>query len=179
MDSFRIDEGSEHAYAIRLDEVIDVTAELVQTLIEIDLQTFTESTFSPYTAAAFLKAGRVFLLRADQQVIGTCVCLRSWEKAYEATILSMGIRPGWRGQGLGQHFVQEVLDRLRAKGMRSCSLLVGRENRRAIKLYEDVGFEPIGQREVDAQNQDVLILLRCALTDEATSNGELIELSQG
>jgi len=178
MDSFRIDEGSERAYAIRLEEVIDISADLVQTLIEIDLQTFAESTFSPYTAAAFLKAGKVFLLRADDQVIGTCVCLRCWERAHEAQILSMGLRPGWRGQGLGQHFVQEVLDRLRARGMRSCSLLVGRENRRAIKLYEDVGFEPIGMREVDEQNQDVLLLLRCRLTDDATENGELIELAQ-
>lgn len=178
MDSFRIDEGSDRAYAIRLDEVVDVTAELVQTLIEIDLQTFAESTFSPYTAAAFLKAGRVFLLRADEQVIGTCVCLRNWERANEALILSMGLRPGWRGQGLGQHFVQGVLDRLRERGVRSCSLLVGRDNRRAIKLYEDVGFELVGEREVDAHNQDVLLLLRCALSDES-QDGEVIELPQG
>ncbi len=179
MDSFRIDQGSDHAYAIRIEEVVDVTAELVQTIIEIDLQTFAESTFSPYTAAAFLKAGRVFLLRANDQAIGTCVCLRSWDRTHEASILSMGLRPGWRGQGLGQHFVQEVLERLRRRGIRSCSLLVGRDNRRAIKLYEDVGFEVVGESEVDAHNQDVLLLLRCPLSDEDSQDGAVIELPHG
>ncbi|MEN0065871.1 MAG: GNAT family N-acetyltransferase [Myxococcota bacterium] len=178
MDSFQIDEQSERAYAIRLEEVVDVSADLVQTLIEIDLQTFAESTFSPYTAAAFLKAGRVFLLRANDQIIGTCVCLRSWDRTNEATILSMGLRPGWRGQGLGQHFVQSVLDRLQERGIRSCCLLVGRENRRALKLYEEVGFEHVGESEVDAQNQDVLLLLRIQLSD-ASQDGAVIELPQG
>lgn len=177
MDSFRLDQGSDHAYAIRLDEVVDVTAEHVQMMIEIDLQTFAESTFSPYTAAAFLKAGQVFLLRADDQVIGTCVCLRSWERTNEAIILSMGLRPGWRGQGLGQYFVQQVLDRLRNRGFRSCCLLVGRDNRRAIKLYEDVGFSHVGEREVDVHNQDVLLLLRCSFAEEL-EEGDVIELPQ-
>lgn len=172
MESFRIDGNSSRDYALRVDEVGDFTPELVRTLIDIDLQTFAESTFSPYTAAAFLKCGRVFLLRADDVVIGTCVTMRSWDRPNEALLMAMGIRPGWRGRGLGQRFVTGVLDRLRARGLRSVCLLVGHDNRRAIKVYSDVGFRAVEEREVDPRNGDVLVLMRASLQED----GQVIEL---
>jgi ribosomal protein S18 acetylase RimI-like enzyme len=123
-----------------IDEVHDVSTELIDTLIEIDLQTFSESTFSEYAAAAMLRNGRVYLLSSGDQVIGTCVTMRCWDRPNEAMVLSMGIKPGWRGQGLGQYFIRGVLQKLRQRGLRSASLYVGTDNRRAIKVYEDVGF---------------------------------------
>ena len=172
MESFRIDGNSARDFTLGVEEAGDVTPELVRTLIDIDVQTFAESTFTPYTAAAFLKGGRVFLLRADDVVIGTCVCLRSWERPNEAMLLTMGIRPGWRGRGLGQRFVSGVLDRLKARGLRSVSLLVGKNNRRAIKVYADVGFTPVEEREVDPQNDDDVLLMRVTLQ----SDPQVIEL---
>lgn len=169
MESFRIDGASDRDYTIRVDEAGDITPELVQTLIEIDLQTFAESTYSPYTAAAFLKCGQVYLLRADELTIGTCVCTRAWDRPNEAMILSMGIRPGWRGRGLGQRFVQAVIGKLRARGLRSCCLLVGADNRRAVKLYEDVGFQVVEQRDVAPQHHDVLLLMRIFLQGDEAS----------
>ena len=172
MESFRIDGNSARDFTLGVEEALDVTPELVRTLIDIDVQTFAESTFTPYTAAAFLKGGRVFLLRADDVVIGTCVCLRSWERPNEAMLLTMGIRPGWRGRGLGQRFVSGVLDRLKARGLRSVSLLVGKNNRRAIKVYSDVGFTPVEEREVDPMNDDDVLLMRVTLQ----SDPQVIEL---
>ncbi|MEQ1502832.1 MAG: GNAT family N-acetyltransferase [Myxococcota bacterium] len=166
MEGFRIDGKSARDYAIRVDEADSVTPDLVRTLLDIDLQTFSESTFSPYTAASFLKFGQVYLLRADEIIIGTCVCLRSWERPTEVQLLSMGIRPGWRGRGLGQRFVTGVLDRLRTKGIRMVSLLVGRDNRRALKVYSDVGFRVAEEVPVDPDQGDVLITMRCGLQDE-------------
>jgi len=172
MESFRIDGNSARDFTLGVEEAGDVTPELVRTLIDIDVQTFAESTFTPYTAAAFLKGGRVFLLRADEVVIGTCVCLRSWERPNEAMLLTMGIRPGWRGRGLGQRFVSGVLERLKARGLRSVSLLVGKNNRRAIKVYSDVGFAPVEEREVDPMNDDDVLLMRVTLQ----SDPQVIEL---
>lgn len=180
MESFRIVRESGREFHIGVDEVHTVTPELVQTLIDVDLQTFAESTFSHYTAAAFLTGGRVFLLRANDKVIGTCVCMRGWERPQEAMILSMGIRPGWRGRGLGQRFVSGVLDKLRARGLRSVSLLVGRENRRAVKVYEDVGFKAVDEAAVrhgavafGAAPDESLLLMRARLQAE---DAEVIDL---
>lgn len=178
MESFRIDGNSIRDFSIGVDEVADVTPELVETLLEIDLQTFAEATYSTFTAAAFMRMGRVFLLRADDVIIGTCVCFRSWDRPNEAMLLSMGIRPGWRGRGLGQRFVKGVLDRLRARGLRSVALLVGKDNRRALKVYADVGFEIVDERVVDRSAVpfpghdpgDVLVLMRAQLQPDEASN---------
>lgn len=145
MQKFQIAGASGRSYDIRVEEADRVDDELVRTLVDIDLQTFTESTFSRYTAAAFFLSGRVFLLKANDVAIGTCACMRTWERPNEVHLLSMGIRPGWRGRGLGHRFLGLVLDRLAQRGIRAVTLLVSSDNRRAIKLYQEVGFEVLAQ----------------------------------
>ena len=88
-----------------------------------------------------LHSGQVFVLRVDDIIVGTCVCLRNWKQVDEALVLTMGIRPGWRGRGLGQRFVQGVLTALKGCGVAQVSLLVDKSNFRAIKTYQDVGFD--------------------------------------
>lgn len=160
--SFRLAERAD----LRVEEVHEVTPELVAKLVEIDLQTFSESTFSEYAAAAMLRNGRVFLLWAPSGVIGTCVTMRCWDRPNEAMVLSMGIKPGWRGQGLGQHFIASVLAKLKARGLRSVCLYVGTDNRRAIRVYEDVGFAQVERGPRDAHGQGALMLMRAVLQDD-------------
>ena len=167
MKEFRIEYGAGRSYRIAVEEVAEVSQDLIRVLIEIDLQTFSEATFSNYTARGFLDSGRIFLLKADDVVIGSCVCLRSWERPHEATVLTMGIRPGWRGRGLGQRFLHGILDRLVSKGMRGVSLLVGRDNRRALKIYEETGFDIVKELQPDQRTGEVFVLMRKVLQDDA------------
>lgn len=166
METFRIDGTAGRSFALDINEVDQVDEELVRTLIEIDLQTFSESTFSQYTARAFLRNGRVFVLRADGRVIGTCVCMRTWERREEAMILTMGIRPGWRGRGLGHRFVHGILERLRRSGMASVSLMVSLDNRRAIGVYEETGFVIEEAMERDSRTGEAFVLLRHRFPEE-------------
>ena len=62
MQKFEIANASGRSYSIGIEEVTQPTDALLKTLIDIDLQTFTESTFSHYTAAAFFHSGRICLL---------------------------------------------------------------------------------------------------------------------
>ena len=166
MQNFQIDGGANRKYCIQLEEALAISPELIHTLVDIDLQTFSVPTFSEYTAAAFLKNGRVFLLKADDIVIGTCVCIRCWERPNEMMVLSMGIRPGWRGRGLGQEFIGRVLGRLHQKGCHSVSLMVGSDNKRAIKVYTDVGFEVVEEEYTDPHTSEVLLHMRKKLRGE-------------
>jgi len=149
--------------AIRVDEVHEVTDEAVRTMLDIDLQTFSEPTFSHYTAAAFLQSGHVFTLTVDSGVIGTCVFMRCWDRPNDANLLSMGILPGFRGQGLGQRFLIEVLGRLRKRGVMGVTLMVSESNRRARKVYADAGFEQTGKRYDDPRTHEGFIQLRVQL----------------
>lgn len=164
---FRIASGSGRSFSITIDEVDELSDELIRTLLDIDLQTFSVSTFTGYTARVFMLQGRVFLLKADQVIIGACVCMRSWERPHEVTVLSMGIRPGWRGRGLGQRFVAGMLARLKQKGLRSVTLLVGRDNRRAVRVYEDTGFEAVQEIEPDGRSGEAFVFMRAHLQDMA------------
>ena len=160
MKSFQIVRGAGRTFNIGVEEVTTVTNELVRTLIEIDLQTFSESTYSNYTARVFLSSGRVFVLKAEDSIIGTCVCTRVWERPNESLMLTMGIRPGWRGRGLGHTFFKGVASRLEQKGIRAMNLLVSRDNRRALTIYRDSGFEVVQEMEADPRTGETFLLMR-------------------
>lgn len=166
MEGFRIDGKEGKSFLIRVEEAEGDPAELTRILLDIDLQTFSESTFTTYTAAAFLQHGHVYVLRADSTIIGTATLMRTWERPNEVLLLSMGIRPGWRGRGLGQSFLQGVLDRLRQRGMRAVSLMVATENRRAIRVYQDVGFEILGTAYEDGRTGEAFLSMRLQLQDD-------------
>ncbi|MBA2322444.1 MAG: GNAT family N-acetyltransferase [Deltaproteobacteria bacterium] len=159
----RIDGDNGAAFAITVIEASGLTPELVHTILDIDLQTFAEGTFSAYTGAVFLQHGRVFLLRADEETIGTAVCMRSWADPREATLVAMGIRPGWRGQGLGQRFIAGVMQLLRSAELQRVSLMVGAGNKRAIRVYRDVGFVVDGEHQADPRGGESLLTMRATL----------------
>jgi len=169
MEDFRIETDAGLTYAIAVEEIDGYRPDLVRTLVDIDLQTFSESTFSHYTAAALLQNGRVFLLTADGRTIGTCVCLRTWDRPNEVSLLSMGIRPGWRGRGLGQRFVRGVLSKLQARGLRAVTLMVSCDNRRALTLYEEVGFESTETTITDPRTGEDFLVMRAQLETRPVS----------
>ena len=136
------------SYEIRVIEVVEHDPTLINTMVDIDLMTFSEPTWSRYTAGLMLRHGRTFLLFSEQTPIGTCQCMRSWEDPTQAVLFSMAIRPGWRGQGLGTFFLQEVLDALATAGCKSVVLEVDPRSAWAIRLYEEkFGFEQVAECE--------------------------------
>ena len=57
--------------------------------------------------------------------------------------LAIGIRPEFRGMGLGTQLMGDVMARAKDHGYAEMSLSVERENSVARKLYERAGFEVI------------------------------------
>lgn len=166
MNSFSIAGEGGRMFTIRVSRAEHVTPQLVRTVIELDLETFAESTFSAFTATSFLAHSRVYLLYADQRIIGHCMCMRTWDNPDEVSILSMGLRPGWRGRGLGQRFVLAIVDLLSREGATSMVLMVGDANKRAIKVYGDVGFNEVGECQASQDAGGRLLVLRKDLLHE-------------
>lgn len=127
----------QRTFHITVDEVVEHDPALIQAIVDIDLMTFSEVTWSRFTAGLMLRHGRTFLLRADGTIIGTCQLLKAWNTPDEAVLFSMSIRPGWRGRGLGTFFLQEVSASLRENGVASLVLEVDPKNEAAIRLYEE------------------------------------------
>jgi len=167
MDGFTIVGERGRMFDISVRETRSTDPDVVKSMIEVDLQTFSEATYSSYTASCFLQVGRVFLMYANERVIGTCVVIRSFDEADEALVISMGIRPGWRCKGLGQRFLDAVIDMLRGS-VSAVALIVGSNNRRALKLYDDVGFKVVAEGHQDTRSGETLLKLRRDLVSSET-----------
>ena len=135
------------ADAAEIFRVVEVGAHdssLIDKIIEIDLTTFSEPTWSHYTAGLMLRPGRTFLVKEGELLIGTCQASRAWGPPNAADLFASATRPGYRNRGLGPFFLSGVPDILRSSGCRSVVLEVDPTNRPAIKVYtEKFGFQRV------------------------------------
>jgi ribosomal protein S18 acetylase RimI-like enzyme len=54
---------------------------------------------------------------------------------------SLRVSPPYRGMGIGEALTEAVIDRAQEEGAQELLLLVGEDNRAAIRLYRKLGFE--------------------------------------
>ncbi|MCS5712848.1 MAG: GNAT family N-acetyltransferase [Candidatus Babeliales bacterium] len=59
----------------------------------------------------------------------------------KAEIRSVGVLPSYRGKGLGRKLLLNSLSYFVNKGVSTCHLTVATKNRKALHLYEDIGFQ--------------------------------------
>jgi ribosomal-protein-alanine N-acetyltransferase len=65
----------------------------------------------------------------------------------EAEILTFGVTPPCRNQGLGTALLQTAVERLRASGAKRLFLEVADGNEAALRLYRSCGAAPVGRRQ--------------------------------
>jgi GNAT superfamily N-acetyltransferase len=81
----------------------------------------------------------------------------------EALDIGLGVRPDLTGRGLGAHFVQAVLDYARdtfAPAM--FRVTIAGFNRRAMRVWQKAGFQPVSHFESDFDGQPFVILTQDA-----------------
>jgi ribosomal-protein-alanine N-acetyltransferase len=83
--------------------------------------------------------------------------------ADEAEILTIGVLPAMRRQGIARTLLDESMARARAVGVRSVFLEVGIRNHPARALYEAAGFEEVGRRRRYYANGEDALILRATL----------------
>jgi ribosomal protein S18 acetylase RimI-like enzyme len=62
-----------------------------------------------------------------------------------AQVSYIGVRPQLWGQGIGETLLLETLRRLKAAGYARVELSVYPDNRKAVALYERLGWRPVGR----------------------------------
>lgn len=102
-----------------------------------------------------------------------------WTILDEAHVTLLGIRPDWRGRGLGQLLLVALLQLARQRQMKRATLEVRASNRAALSLYEKLGFRVAGRRRnyYQSPSEDALILWRSQL-DGPQFSKELATLRQ-
>ena len=73
----------------------------------------------------------------------------------EYFINSLAVSPNFQGQGVGTHLLSFVESKAAISGLGKCSLTVEIENRKAISLYEHLGYRIVKTVEVDQLNRSI------------------------
>lgn len=92
----------------------------------------------------------LWLLPADAE--GRCVgCVLVNQVAGQpqaADVVYLGVRPPWRGRGVGRAMLRQAARRAAGAGMRTMYLAVDAENAPAVSLYAGEGFLEIDRKDV-------------------------------
>ena len=81
-------------------------------------------------------------------LVGLVAAYCNDHKAGTAYITSVSVLDEWRKNGVAQDLLYQCIEHVSAEGMTKICLEVGKENRAAIRLYENVGF---GATELGAE----------------------------
>ncbi len=101
----------------------------------------------PWTAGNFkdsINSGYICLvLEMTSRIIGYAVLMIVLDEAH---LLNISVTPSQKGQGLGRHLLEHMMQISREKGGLNMFLEVRPSNVSAITLYESIGFNEMGVR---------------------------------
>jgi ribosomal protein S18 acetylase RimI-like enzyme len=129
-------------------------------------------------ALAFVRnhheAGSIQLFaKHEQEIIGWIDLIpKGGPYAKHIASLGMGVQRDWRGKGLGKQLLTAILDAAPKRAFERIELEVYPENKRAIQLYETLGFQYEGYQKQAVQFGDIrrdLILMAKLLNQDATT----------
>ncbi len=91
--------------------------------------------------AAILDASSVARDPRTDRAVGFAVVTET--SVRKAHLAQLAVSPEYQGRGLGRRILLRVIERLSCMGYDGLSLMVSRENARALHLYRSMGFERI------------------------------------
>ncbi len=104
--------------------------------------------------------------RAGDEVVGFA---GMWLMVDEAHVTTFAVHPAWRRVGIGERLIVALLDIAIARRASEATLEVRLSNLAARRLYEKVGFRPVGirPRYYSDDQEDALIMTTPSLGDPA------------
>lgn len=100
-----------------------------------------------YTA----RGGWFYVLVEEGRVAGTVAAVP--KDAATVEMKRLYLSPGQRGRGQGRALIEHILDRIRGAGYAEAIAWSDVRLETAHKVYERLGFEPIGERSIDDIDQ--------------------------
>ncbi len=134
--------------------------------------TLTEEQERDFIARCAAQENALFLVAvAEGQIVGALVCTgRADRQALRHSVtLGISVRDGWRNQGLGTRMMEQAIAWARNSGVvKRIELDVYARNKRAIHVYEKLGFVQEGHRRraIFQQGEYIDNLLMALLLDE-------------
>lgn len=138
----------------------DMTAADVDTVVAIERASYAV----PWSEATF----RGLLRRRDAEMVvavrdGAIIGYSAfWRVLDQGELGNVAVAAAWRGRGLGERLVREMIARAARHGVREVFLEVRPSNTAARRLYERMHFASVGRRRnyYQSPTEDALVLRR-------------------
>ncbi|TAK72628.1 MAG: ribosomal-protein-alanine N-acetyltransferase [Gammaproteobacteria bacterium] len=119
----------------------------------------------PWTEETFMqcfRAGYVgWVMEVDKKVIGFIIIAMQGQECH---ILNVGVARDHQRQGIGRTLLEQVLSHAKKEGISIAYLEVRRSNSKAISLYRNMSFRPVGERKdyypTVAGHEDALVFAK-------------------
>jgi len=128
------------AERLTIERVHRPPSDLLVELEKYEMEAFGETGLRTYDLVVMAEAGAVFLAYLGEEFVGGCQLLRMIDEPDFFYLVGFYVRPGWQGRSLGKAFLLGVADEIETLGGEGMVLTVAPDNKRALKLYQSVGF---------------------------------------
>ncbi|SDF80187.1 GNAT family N-acetyltransferase [Sporomusa acidovorans] len=135
---------------MNLELVRDFDLTLLQRLVQLETEAFGIGGLNEWHLVPFIRHGRVFITRQNQEVVGSIQYMLDWENHRKAYLMGVSIDKRLRGQELGTKFMKKSLQILAGENIEEVELTVDPRNAAAIRVYEN----KLGFTTVDARNNE-------------------------
>lgn len=129
---------------IEIKTIKDFSLSLIENIKKLEIENLgKDAAINEWQIPVIIRYGKfiVVQLKKSGKIIGACEILREWKEARIAFIHSFYVCAGYRTRGIGKKLLKDTLDILRDENFEQVELTVDAENKAAVKLYEDFGFE--------------------------------------
>lgn len=138
--------------------ITPMTKEDVEEVYEIECSIFSR----PWSKAGFLNAlldekNYYLVVKEGEGIIAYCGLTGIVDEGY---ITNVAVKSEYQGRGIGKEMLISLLNIGREKGLKAFTLEVRTSNKKAIKLYQGLGFLDVGVRKnfYEAPQEDALIM---------------------
>ncbi|MBB6671051.1 ribosomal protein S18-alanine N-acetyltransferase [Cohnella nanjingensis] len=156
-----------------------MTLDDIGTIVAIEQESFT----APWTAEVFHNElmqnlfAKYMVMERDGAVLGYG---GMWLIVDEAHVTNIAVREAYRGQGLGERLLREMMKTAHWLGARRMTLEVRVTNERAQRLYRKLGFSPSGLRPgYYSDNQEDALIMWADLVPDVWADPAATGTSEG
>lgn len=126
--------------SFRIIELSEPKLEFVESIINLEKETFGESALNEWTLPVIIKYGKVFVFEDAGEFQGEAALIRHWSNPSVAYLITFAIRKEKRGRGLGRIYLTELMNKVKRDSILRLQLTVSPENKSALSLYQGLGF---------------------------------------
>lgn len=107
---------------------------------------------------------KVWVARAGAELLGVAL---TWEVADELQLIELFVAPNARRRGVGRALMWSLMQDGASGGFRVAVLEVRRDNGAALALYDEFGFQVVGERKkYYADGEDAILMQRALGAEE-------------